>query len=78
MTPNSPGLPITFPNSSTKKPTMKPIKQVDKSVKYMKEVYGTTCLITEAGVADKLLELGHKRRINKERLVDRPMDSWEI
>jgi hypothetical protein len=52
--------------------------QVDKDTKYMHETYGTTCLISEAGRADRLLELAHKRRVNLEKYVKQPLDSWDI
>lgn len=80
MTPSSPGQPITSPNSLTKRTTrtMKPTKRVDKDESYMREVFGTVCLITETGRADRLLDLGHKRRVNKERFVDAPLDAWDI
>ena len=55
---------------------MKPIKQVDKNTKYMSEAHGTTCLITEPGKADRLLDLARKRRLNQERMV--PIDAWDI
>ena len=55
---------------------MKPNKNVDKDTKYMREAHGTACLITEVGKADRLLDLAHKRRVNRERLV--PLDSWDI
>ena len=44
----------------------------------MHETYGTTCLISETGRADRLLELAHKRRINLEKYVKQPLDSWDI
>lgn len=53
-------------------------KTVDKDERYMRENFGTVCLITEAGRADKLLELGHKRKVNKQRLVKQPLDAWDI
>lgn len=54
------------------------IKQVDKNLEHMYTQYGTTCLITEVGKADHLLNLVHKRRVNKQRLVDSPIDAWDI
>jgi hypothetical protein len=55
---------------------MKPNKNVDKDTGYMREAHGTACLITEVGKADRLLELAHKRRVNRERMI--PIDSWDI
>lgn len=55
---------------------MKPNKNVDKDTKYMSEAHGTACLITEVGKADRLLDLAHKRRVNRERLA--PLDAWDI
>jgi hypothetical protein len=53
-------------------------KQVDKNTEYMRETFGTSCLITETGRADRLLDLIHKRKINKEKFVESPLDSWDI
>jgi hypothetical protein len=53
-------------------------KKVDKDSDYMKREYGTVCLITEAGKADRLLELAHKRRVNQERYARAPIDAWDI
>ena len=53
-------------------------KQVDKDPSYMKKEYGTVCLITESGRADRLLELAHRRRLNQEKYVHSPIDSWDI
>lgn len=57
---------------------MKPVKKVDKDESYMRSEFGTVCLITETGRADRLLKLGYKRRLNKERLIDLPIDAWDI
>lgn len=54
------------------------INKVDKNVKIMRESYGTTCLISEAGRADKLLDQAHKARIAKLILAKQPTDSWDI
>lgn len=40
--------------------------------------YGTVCLVTETGRTDQLLELAHRRRVNKERYVHGPIDAWDI
>ena len=53
-------------------------KKVDKDTNYMRKEHGTVCLITEPGRADRLLELAHKRRINRERYVHGPIDAWDI
>jgi len=55
---------------------MKPNKNVDKDTGYMREAHGTACLITEAGRADQLLDLAHKRRVNIQRMT--PLDAWDI
>jgi hypothetical protein len=52
--------------------------KVDKNVKIMKESFGTTCLITEAGRADKLLAQAHKARIAKIVMDRQPVDAWDI
>lgn len=52
--------------------------KVDKNTGLMQENFGTTCLITEAGRADRLLELAHKRRVNQERYLKQPIDAWDI
>lgn len=77
MTPSSPGAPTTSPNCNTKK-TMETIKQVDKDTGYMYREYGTVCLVTEPGRADRLLELAHQRLVNRERYVHSPIDAWDI
>lgn len=53
-------------------------KQVDKNTEYMREAFGTSCLITETGKADRLLDLIHKRKVNREKFVESPLDSWDI
>lgn len=58
--------------------TTKTQKQVDKDTNHMRVVYGTSCLITEAGRADKLLDLAHKRRMNREKFINQPIDAWDI
>lgn len=63
----------TSPDSS-----MKNTKQVDKDKDYMKETFGTTCLITEVGEADRILDLAKKRSISKRRFPEPPMDAWDI
>lgn len=55
---------------------MKPTKKVDRDAEYMREMHGTACLITDTGKADRLLDLAHKRRVNRERMT--PLDSWDI
>jgi hypothetical protein len=40
--------------------------------------YGTVCLVTEPGRADRLLELAHQRLVNRERYVHSPIDAWDI
>lgn len=57
---------------------MKNAKQVDKDPAFMVKEHGTVCLVTEAGKADQLLDLAHKRRVNRERFVNSPIDSWDI
>lgn len=57
---------------------MKTIKQVDKDEAFMQREHGTMCLITEPGQADRLLELAHKRRVNRERYAHGPIDAWDI
>lgn len=44
----------------------------------MKETFGTTCLITETGETDQILNLFSKRQINKQRFVESPIDAWDI
>lgn len=44
----------------------------------MRTNYGTTCLITETGRADRLLDLAHKRRMNRLKFIDQPLDAWDI
>lgn len=57
---------------------MKNIKQVDKDRDYMRETFGTVCLITETGESDRILNLVKKRTINKRRFFEPPMDAWDI
>lgn len=57
---------------------METIKQVDKDTGHMYREHGTVCLATEPGRADHLLELSRQRRINRERYVHSPLDSWDI
>jgi hypothetical protein len=57
---------------------MKTSNQVDKDESFMRREHGTVCLITEPGRADQLLELVHKRRVNRERFVRGPIDAWDI
>lgn len=57
---------------------MKNIKQVDKDKDYMKETFGTTCLITEVGEADRIFDLLKKRSTRKKRFPEPPMDAWDI
>lgn len=57
---------------------MKNIKQVDKDKGYMRETFGTVCLITETGEADRILDLAKKRSISKRRFPELPMDAWDI
>lgn len=57
---------------------MKNNNKVDKDTSYMRNEHGTVCLITETGRADQLLELAHRRRVNRERYVRGPIDAWEI
>lgn len=57
---------------------MKNTNKVDKDTNYMRKEHGTVCLITETGRADRLLELSHKRRMNRERYVHSPLDAWDI
>ncbi len=57
---------------------MKPLKQVDKDKSYMEEQHGTVCLVTETGRTDRLLKLSEKRRANRERFVNGPIDAWDI
>lgn len=52
--------------------------QVDKDTEYMHRTHGTVCLISETGKADRLLDLAHKRRVNKDRYVKQPLDAWDI
>ena len=54
------------------------LKQVDKDVNYMKETFGTTCLITETGRADKILEMSKRREINRKKFANSPVDAWDI
>lgn len=61
-----------------KRTTTEPTKQVDKDTSYMRTNYGTTCLITETGQADRLLDLAHKRRMNRLKFIDQPLDAWDI
>ena len=68
-----PGQPTIFPDSS-----MKNIKQVDKDKNYMKETFGTTCLITEVGEADRIFDLLKKRSTRKKRFPEPPIDAWDI
>jgi hypothetical protein len=44
----------------------------------MMSEHGTVCLVTEPGKADRLLELAHRRRVNRERYVHEPIDAWDI
>ena len=53
-------------------------KQVDKDKNYMRETFGTTCLISEVGEADRILDLAHKQVIVKKRFPEPPMDAWDI
>ena len=50
------------------------LSKTDKNEKIMKLSHGTTCLITQAGKADRLLDLSRIRKINKKQ----PVDSWDI
>lgn len=61
-----------------KRTTTELTKQVDKDTSYMRANYGTTCLITETGRADRLLDLAHKRRMNRLKFIDQPLDAWDI
>lgn len=57
---------------------MKNSKQVDKDKTYMRETHGTTCLITEAGEADRILDLARRRSLVKRKFIEPPTDSWDI
>lgn len=57
---------------------METIKRVDKDETFMRREHGTVCLITEPGKTDRLLELAHKRRVNREKFVRGPVDAWDI
>jgi hypothetical protein len=54
------------------------LSKTDTDKKIMKSENGTTCLITQAGEADRLMELARKREINRKKFLGQPMDSWEI
>lgn len=69
------GAPTISLNFNMKKAMNKTIKQVDKDTNYMYQQYGTVCLVTDSGKADRLLKLASKRRINKE---SGPIDAWDI
>jgi hypothetical protein len=44
----------------------------------MRSDHGTVCLISQAGVADKLLELSRKKIIREKVFINQPRDDWEI
>lgn len=54
------------------------LSKTDLDKKIMKEEHGTVCLITQAGEADRLMELARVREINKRIYLKQPLDSWEI
>lgn len=45
-------------------------KQTDKNTEYMETAHGTTCLVSEAGRADRLLEVHRSRVERAKRLID--------
>lgn len=51
---------------------------VDKDLKHMQNQYGTVCLITEPGRADRLMEISRKRKLAEKVLLKGPVDSWDI
>jgi hypothetical protein len=54
------------------------LTKTDLNRKEMKSEHGTVCLITQAGRADELLDLAHRRIVNETRLVKQPLDAWDI
>jgi len=50
------------------------LSKTDKNEKIMKSSHGTTCLITQAGKADRLLDLSRIRKIAEKRRAS----DWEI
>ena len=51
------------------------LTKTDINKEQMKKEHGTVCLITQAGQADKLLDLAHRRFL---RLAKQPTDAWDI
>lgn len=45
-------------------------KQTDKNTEYMSKAHGTTCLVSEAGQADRLLEIHRSKVERAKRLID--------
>lgn len=66
---NLPGAPTTSPDLTM---------SVDKDPKHMQNQYGTVCLITEPGRADRLMEVSRKRKLAEKVLLKGPVDSWDI
>jgi hypothetical protein len=54
------------------------LSKTDINKEEMKSHHGTVCLITQAGQADRLLDLAYKREVNKNRLIKQPIDAWDI
>lgn len=45
-------------------------KQTDKNIEYMSKAHGTTCLVSEAGRADRLLEIHRSKAESAKRLIN--------
>jgi hypothetical protein len=52
--------------------------QTDKKASLMLSDHGTVCLISQAGLSDRLLDLARKKIAKEKIYFKQPIDSWDI